>query len=208
MPARPLTPSDTGVRDTTIPFAISGRTNALLRGQFVHRLFEILPDLPPSQRSTAASRIADIMGLGRTGFGAEAGFSEAEIAGLFAQVEQVMALPELAVLFGNDALAEANISGLVGGVTVQGQIDRMAITSDKIIIADFKTGMPPENLSDIPPAYLRQMALYGGLAEQIYPARKVECLLIWTQIIKPVEVPETARNRMLENLIKEHRRAH
>ena len=207
VPARPLTPSDTGARDTTIPFAISGRTNALLRGQFVHRLFEILPDLPPAQRSAAASRIADIMGLGRAGFGAEPVFDEAEIAGLFVQVEQVMALPELAVLFGNDALAEANISGLVGGVTVQGQIDRMAITSDKIIIADFKTGMPPENLSDIPPAYLRQMALYGALAEQIYPGRKVECLLIWTQIIKAVEVPKSARNQMLENLIKEHRQA-
>ena len=107
------------------------------------------------------------MDLGRTGFGVAPAFGKAEIADLFAQVEQVMAFPELAVLFENDALAEANISGLVGGVTVQGQIDRMAITSDKIIIADFKTGMPPENLSDIPPAYLRQMALYGALAELV-----------------------------------------
>ena len=148
------------------------------------------------------------MGLGRTGFGAEPACGEAEIAGLFEQVEQVMALPKLAVVFENDALAEASISGLVGGVTVQGQIDRMAITSDKIIIADFKTGMPPENLSDIPPAYLRQMALYGALAEQIYPGCKVECLLIWTQIIKAVEVPKSTRNQMLENLIKEHRHAH
>jgi len=148
------------------------------------------------------------MGLGRTGFGAEPAFGEAEIAGLFEQVGQVIAVPELAVLFENDALAEANISGLVGGVTVQGQIDRMAITSDKIIIADFKTGIPPENLSDIPSAYLRQLALYGALAEQIYPGRKVKCLLIWTQIIKVIEVPKSARNQMLENLIKEHRQAH
>ena len=40
IPARPLTPSDPGVRDQTIPFGTASRKEALLRGQFVHRLLK------------------------------------------------------------------------------------------------------------------------------------------------------------------------
>lgn len=137
------------------------------------------------------------------GFDKPAAFSTEEIKALFEAVEQVMSLPELASLFSRNALAEADISGLVGGQAVQGQIDRMVVLEDKVIIADFKTGLPPKELDDlaqIPPAYLRQMALYGALVSQIYPDREVECLLIWTQIMKVSSVPAQMRQEMLEQL--------
>ncbi len=204
IPARPITPSDTGPRDATIPFGTASRKAALLRGSFVHRLFEILPDLPASDRWTAAGRIAEIMGMRDTGFDKPAAFSAEEIKNLFEAVEEVMNLPELSSLFGGNALAEADISGLVGGMAVQGQIDRMVVLEDKIIIADFKTGLPPKELDDpaqIPLAYLRQMALYGALVSQIYPDREVECLLIWTQIMKVSLVPAQMRQEMLEQQV-------
>ena len=203
IPARPLTPSDTGPRDATIPFGTASRKAAMLRGSFVHRLFEILPDLPASSRWAAASRIAAIMGMKEAGFDKPAAFTTEEIKALFEAVEQVMSLPELSSLFSRNALAEADISGLVGGQAVQGQIDRMVVLEDKVIIADFKTGLPPKELDDlaqIPPAYLRQMALYGALVSQIYPDREVECLLIWTQIMKVSSVPAQRRQEMLEQL--------
>ena len=203
IPARPITPSDTGPRDATIPFGTASRKAAMLRGSFVHRLFEILPDLPASGRWAAASRIAAIMGMKDAGFDKPAAFTTEEIKALFEAVEQVMSLPELASLFSRNALAEADISGLVGGQAVQGQIDRMVVLEDKVIIADFKTGLPPKELDDlaqIPPAYLRQMALYGALVSQIYPDREVECLLIWTQIMKVSSVPAQMRQEMLEQL--------
>ena len=56
------------------------------------------------------------------------------------------------------------------------------------------------DLAQIPPAYLRQMALYGALVSQIYPDREVECLLIWTQIMKVSSVPAQRRQEMLEQL--------
>ena len=139
-----------------------------------------------------------------TGFDKPAAFSAEEIKNLFEAVEEVMNLPELSSLFGGNALAEADISGLVGGMAVQGQIDRMVVLEDKIIIADFKTGLPPKELDDpaqIPLAYLRQMALYGALVSQIYPDREVECLLIWTQIMKVSLVPAQMRQEMLEQLV-------
>ncbi|MGB2020861.1 MAG: PD-(D/E)XK nuclease family protein, partial [Candidatus Puniceispirillaceae bacterium] len=176
------------------------------RGQFVHRLFEILPDLPAADRWAATGRIADNMGLERADFDSPAAFTAAQIKVLFEQIEAVMDLAELAPLFAKGALAEADITGLVGGLTVQGQIDRMAVLEDKIIIADFKTGLPPDSASDaspeIPAAYLRQMALYGALAEQIYPDKVIECLLIWTQSLQITNVPASARKKTLDLLLE------
>ena len=138
------------------------------------------------------------------GFDKPAAFSAEEIKALFEAVEQVMSLPELASLFSRNALAEADISGLVGGMAVQGKIDRMVVLEDKVVIADFKTGLPPKELEDpaqIPPAYLRQMALYGALVSQIYPDREVECLLIWTQIMRVSSVPAQMRQEMLKQFV-------
>ena len=205
VPARPLTPSDPGPRDQTIPFGTASRKEALLRGQFVHRLFEILPDLPATDRWAGACRIADNMELEKADFDSPAAFTPGQIETLFHQVEAVIGLPELAPLFTEDALAEANITGLVGGLTVQGQIDRLAVLEDKIIIADFKTGLPPDSVPntspEIPAAYLRQMALYGALAEQIYPDKTIECLLIWTQSLQVTQVPASARKQTLDVLL-------
>ncbi|MGC6474671.1 MAG: PD-(D/E)XK nuclease family protein, partial [Candidatus Puniceispirillaceae bacterium] len=210
IPARPLTPSDPGVRDQTIPFGTARRKEALLRGQFVHRLFEILPDLPAADRWAATRRIADNIGLEKADFDNPAAITASQIEALFEQVEAVMGLDELAPLFAKGALAEADITGLVGGLTVQGQIDRMAVLKDRIVIADFKTGLPPDSSSDsasdsspeIPAAYLRQMALYGALAGQIYPDREIECLLIWTQSVQVMKVPVSARKKALDLLLE------
>ena len=211
IPARPLSPSDTGVRDQTIPFGTASRKEALLRGQFVHRLFEILPDLPAADRWAATRRIADNMGLEKADFDSPAAVTAPQIETLFEQVEAVMGLEELAPLFAKGALAEADITGLVGGLTIQGQIDRMAVLKDRIVIADFKTGLPPDSSADsasdtapeIPAAYLRQMALYGALAEQLYPDRTIECLLIWTQSVQVMKVPASARKKTLDLLLEQ-----
>ena len=154
------------------------------------------------------------MGLERADFDSPAAFTAAQIKVLFEEVEAVMDLAELAPLFGKGALAEADITGLVGGLTVQGKIDRMAVLKDKIIIADFKTGLPPDSVPDstsdsasdaspeIPAAYLRQMALYGALVEQIYPDKVIECLLIWTQSLQVTNVPASARKKTLDLLLE------
>ena len=68
-----------------------------------------------------------------------------------------------------------------GPQVVSGQIDRLVILSDKVLILDFKTNRPPpEQAERVPPAYLRQLALYRAVIRQIYPSLPVECLLLWT----------------------------
>jgi ATP-dependent helicase/nuclease subunit A len=64
---------------------------------------------------------------------------------------------------------------------VSGQIDRLAVLDDEILIADYKTtARPPRGNEQPPPAYVAQLALYRALLKKIYPARAVRAFLIWT----------------------------
>ena len=53
---------------------------------------------------------------------------------------------------------------------VSGQIDRLVVTPDAVLIVDFKTNhAPPANAADAPPAYVRQLALYRAVLGRLYP---------------------------------------
>jgi ATP-dependent helicase/nuclease subunit A len=117
---------------------------------------------------------------------------------LLTEVLAVLALPQLAPLFGPDALAEASITGLVGSTGVAGQIDRMYVGDDQIVIADFKTGAMPDTP---PPAYQRQLALYAALVEQLYGDRPIVCFLIWTERAAIQEVTPAMRTAALNKIL-------
>jgi ATP-dependent helicase/nuclease subunit A len=69
---------------------------------------------------------------------------------------------------------------------VSGQIDRLAITDDAVLIADYKTNRPaPRTLAeaiDVYPAYVRQLALYRAMIGRLYSGRIVRAALIWTDV--------------------------
>ena len=100
-----------------------------------------------------------------------------EAAALVKQVTEVIESPDLAVLFGPDALVEVPINGRVNGYPVAGQIDRLYVDAKRIVLADFKTGTKKAGLP--PLAYRQQIALYDALLQQIYPGRAIECWLVW-----------------------------
>lgn len=64
---------------------------------------------------------------------------------------------------------------------VSGQIDRLVVTGQAVLIVDYKTNRPPpETPEGVPAVYLRQMAAYRALLAGIYPGRPVICHLLWT----------------------------
>ena len=68
-------------------------------------------------------------------------------------------------------------------VLVPGQIDRLVVTQDAVLIADFKTNQdPPKRFEGVPPDYIRQLALYRSVLQKIYPGRPVRAALIWTEV--------------------------
>lgn len=186
-PPRPLRPSqpDEGARMAPAPgTGIGAASTAMARGRLAHRLFEILPAIAPSQRADAARRMV----ASQTDVSAEAG------GVLIDDVMKVMAMPALAELFSERALAEVSISGVVGGDGVAGQIDRLYVGAGQVLVADFKTGPMPQVT---PAAYTRQMALYAALLEQIYPDDDIVTLLVWTEAAQIQELSADARQAAL-----------
>jgi ATP-dependent helicase/nuclease subunit A len=71
---------------------------------------------------------------------------------------------------------------LLGDRALTGQIDRLVVTEDAVLIVDYKTlRPPPRDEAETPGAYLDQLAAYRAAIAEIYPGRTVRCALLWTE---------------------------
>jgi ATP-dependent helicase/nuclease subunit A len=166
-PVRPSEPSFDVVTSRPAQAAASG--HAMERGRLAHRLFEVLPALPPETRQITARRVMQN----------HPHLPKDDAEQVLDEVLQVMTAPALERLFLPDALAEVPVNGVVAGVGVAGQIDRLQVDETSVVFADFKTGT--RGGGDAPLSYQRQMALYAALLEQIYPSHRIEGWLVWTE---------------------------
>ncbi|BBF94504.1 double-strand break repair helicase AddA [Blastochloris tepida] len=167
---------------------------AVARGLLVHRLLQILPDIEPAGRASAAAVIAS-----------RAGLDERAAAAPIADTLALIADPRLARLFGPGSRAEVPIAGRVAQAgmaeTVSGRIDRLWIGDDTILFADFKTGtMVPESAEAASPAHLRQLALYRALLADLFPGRPVAGWLVFTAGPAVLPVPDTLLEAALARL--------
>jgi len=114
---------------------------------------------------------------------------------LLAECLRLLQDPQFAPVFGPGSRAEVSITGIVQGkeapVTVSGQIDRLCVTEDQVLVVDYKTNRPPPASHEhVPLLYRRQMALYGALLRAIYPTRRVKCALLWTDTAHLMLLPD------------------
>jgi ATP-dependent helicase/nuclease subunit A len=78
-----------------------------------------------------------------------------------------------------------------GPRAVSGQIDRLVVTPDAVLIIDFKTNRPsPDRIEDVSETYLRQMATYRAALSGIFPNLPVRAILLWTDGPKWMELPD------------------
>ncbi len=181
-PLRPLAPSSLG-EDMSIdsPYPPGVGEAARQRGILMHKLLERLPDVPSESRKAAADNW-----LARAA-GDMAAPVRAEMA---ASALAVLANKDWSDLFSPSALAEVPVTATVGGQVIAGTIDRLVIEADRIRVVDFKTARrPPATLDDVPVPILRQMAAYAGALEVVYPGRKVDVALLYTQIPMLIPIP-------------------
>ena len=159
---------------------------AITRGIIVHRLLQSLPDIPRESRAKVMEAF-----LARAG----AELDAAEQSSLAEKVMLVLEDPRFSELFAPGSRAEVPVVGWVesGGkkIRVPGQVDRLAVTQDFVLIGDFKTNrQPPRRIEDVPEAYVRQLALYRAVLAQLYPDRPVRAALIWTEVPDLMELSE------------------
>jgi ATP-dependent helicase/nuclease subunit A len=190
---RSVTPSSAIEEDAARPLAVAGIKAALLRGSLTHRLMQSLPDIPAERRAKTAQDY-----LARRG-----GELTAEVRNAISdEVMRVLDHPRFRELFGPNSRAEVPIVGKVmaGGkpVRVSGQIDRLAVTQDAVLIGDFKTNRPaPRRIGEVPPSYVTQLALYRTVLEKLYPGRSVRAALIWTEVPDLMELSTQELDRAL-----------
>jgi ATP-dependent helicase/nuclease subunit A len=178
-PPKPLLPSRPSVPEpaTLSPLAQAGR-DRFKRGLLVHRLLQSLPELPARQREAAARQF---LALPMHALG------DAEQEEICRETLAVLSEPDLAALWGPEAQAEVSVVGLIPGSStgsehaLSGQIDRLVVTPEQVLIVDFKTLRPaPASEDDVPALYLQQLATYRAAIARIYPDRRVDCALLWT----------------------------
>ncbi|HST76073.1 MAG TPA: PD-(D/E)XK nuclease family protein, partial [Acetobacteraceae bacterium] len=189
-PARPepLAPSrPDGAGLGPVPHAISPLAGGpgdkrFQRGQLIHALLQHLPVLSPAERPAAARAWLDRPGHG---LAAEAVDAIAE------ETLAILSHPDLAPLFGPGSRAEVPLTGLVAGSVVGGLVDRLAVLSDHVLVADFKTNRdPPRTAEETPVLYLRQMAAYRAVLRAIFPEWPVRCALVWTRAARVAVLPD------------------
>jgi ATP-dependent helicase/nuclease subunit A len=159
------------------------RSKALARGTHTHRLLQALPGIAPDARAEAARRY--LLGARE--------LDDSERKDVIAKVQQVLADERFADLFRPGSRAEVPIVGRIarpaGIIAVSGQVDRLVVSEGAILIADYKTNHPaPRRIAEVPPAYIRQMALYRAVLAELFPGRPVRAALVWTDTPDLMEV--------------------
>jgi ATP-dependent helicase/nuclease subunit A len=192
---RPTTIKPSGFVDDPVaaePVARNqARERAIARGLAIHRLMQSLPDVPADRRADAAAPF-----LAR-----QKKFDESESRSIVQQVQAVLADPRFAALFGPNSSAEVSITGRLNGRPVAGQVDRLVVTADEVLIADYKSNRPPpKNLGEALEkygSYVKQLALYRDVLTRLYPGRPVRAALLWTETPELMEIPAKALDEAL-----------
>ena len=151
------------------------------RGQAIHKLLELLPEIAPDRRLETARRF----------LAAEPGLAD-DAEATAREALAVLDDPAFRRVFGPGSRAEAPLVGRIGGEIASARIDRLAILPEETLIVDFKSGRaPPAGPGDAPVGYLRQLARYVALLQQMRPERPVRAALLWTDTPLLMPIPES-----------------
>lgn len=183
-PSIPLAPSKPGEDEPAVKGPLAGDEDyRYRRGIIVHQILEILPQLPEDRWEKALFAY-----LSRPALGME---EEARKA-LAKEILAVLKHPEFAPIFGAGSRAEAPVTGIAGANKVlSGQMDRLLVTQDEVLVVDYKTNRPPpDKVENVHVAYLKQMAAYRAVMKSIYPGRPIKCALLWTDGPRLMPLPE------------------
>ena len=172
VPTKPISPS----KLTDDPAAPSPLTpeqeKAMERGSFIHKLLQFLPDLPAADRKEfVLKNTPKEMKLPKN------------LLNLFDDVRFVD-------LFSPNSLAEVPVVGTTqDGKIICGQIDRLVIKENEVLIVDYKTNRYPPKLGEnIPLAYIEQINAYKDLLKGIFPGKNIKGFLLWTTNLTFMEI--------------------
>ncbi|XSG83069.1 MAG: double-strand break repair helicase AddA [Methyloligella sp. ZOD6] len=156
------------------------------RGRLVHALLEHLPQIPVAEREAMAKRFISIRG---------AGLPESLQDEIVAESLAVAGQPDYSSLFAPGSLAEVPVVARIGSGEsarlLSGQIDRLVVSENELLILDYKTNRPPPmEPGAVAPAYISQLAAYRIALKDLYPNKEIRACLLWTDGARLMEIPE------------------
>ncbi len=193
--ASPSTYADSHRGASPSPLAETAGLGRFRRGDLIHRLLQILPDVPVAQRAEGAMRL----------LAKERDLTDEQRAEMMAAALGVLNDPQFAEVFGPGSRAEAAVAGSAPGLparlAISGRVDRMVVTPKRVLVVDFKSNRPsPETIEGADAAYLAQMAIYVAVLREVFKGRAVEAALVWTDGPKLMPVPENLIEETLAGL--------
>jgi ATP-dependent helicase/nuclease subunit A len=186
-PPRPLMPSRPSGPEPALRSPLGAQEGPRFRrGRLIHKLLQHLPEVPSHKRKTAAQRL--IRAELRQGDGLDG-------EEIIAETLAVLDHPEFADIFGPGSQAEVPIIGLLeegaAPQVIAGQVDRLVLGARNLRIVDFKTNRPvPNDETEVPAVYLRQLAAYRAVLSKIYPDKTIDCLLLWTDAPRLMQISD------------------
>jgi ATP-dependent helicase/nuclease subunit A len=161
-------------------------SNRYLRGNLIHRLLQYLPDLPAGQRWEKAKQYLDVHGRDLSGDDKRQALEE---------IISILQDTRFAKVFSPNSQAEVPVVArikLADGSTfvLNGQIDRLAVDDNEVLIVDYKTNRPPPaNLDGVNLQYINQLAAYRLALADLYPDQQIRAALLWTHNTTLMEIP-------------------
>ena len=185
--ARPA-PRETLAEPAALSPGGSSDQSRFLRGTLTHALLEHLPAFDRGAWAKAAKAF-----VARRGHG----LSQRTQASIVSETLAVLDDPALAPLFGKESRAEVPIVAVIPrpkgagpALRLTGQIDRLAISGQTVLIIDYKTNRPPPaEPAAVADVYLYQLAAYALALEQMFPRHTVRAALLWTDGPRLMEIP-------------------
>ncbi|WGM37143.1 double-strand break repair helicase AddA [Caulobacter sp. NIBR1757] len=167
------------------PLSRQGGVDRFRRGDVIHRLLQLLPDVPEAERRETAARL-----LAR-----EPDLNDDQRAEMIGAAMGVLEHPDFSEVFGPGSRAEVALAGsakaLPAGLAISGRVDRLVITPGRVTVIDYKTNRPaPADISAADPTYVAQLAIYAAVLGEVFPGRQVRAALVWTDGPKLMPVPE------------------
>ena len=168
------------------------------RGRLVHALLQHLPEVAAADQERAA----------RAFVAAREGDLSGEIQDeVVAETLAIVREPRFAPLFAPGSLAEVPIVARFGegrdGFDLEGQIDRLAILDDALLVLDYKTNRPPPTKpEDVSPAYITQLSAYRVALKSLFPNRSIRTALLWTDGPRLMEIDSTLLDAAERRILK------
>ena len=174
--------------------AVHQASGRRLEGLLAHALLQLLPAVEPARRAEASQAYLSAHGVA---------LSHERRTTLADKVLATLGSPELQLLFGPGSRAEVPFAGALkrmsrSDLPVLGRLDRLVVTDESVIIADFKLGPAPSRLKA---SHVAQLAVYRAALEPCYPSRRIEAALVYLDGPEMIRVSGTDLDAALNEIV-------